>query len=151
VRAAPVWWASVSSEANRSAGSALTATMLTTWGSDFEPTSDNVHNVIGQWWKSLPELTRSNIHSGDKRKLENSVKEPGDDFVGMLAGQMQGGRLEDWSEQDLHHFLGRLQSAKEDLESWQQTHEPPPGPGRVLMRFRDGTYRLISGGGQDLE
>ncbi len=117
----------------------VAATMLSAWECDLEPTAENVYNVINKWWKSLPQTTRTYTHLGDRHKLQSSVKEPGNDFVEKLASQMEGRRLEDWSEQDLHRFEGRLLSAKEDLENWvappgRRGQPPPKGQGSLTIR-----------------
>lgn len=107
---------------------------------------------IRAWYKGLLQATRDYCHQGDAGKLQKCLREGGDDVIERLATEVMGTNLSEWSDSNVGHFVGRLQSAKAYLESWKPPDTPPPplppppsGVARLAVQAElDGHVRSIT-------
>jgi hypothetical protein len=120
----------------------VAAAVLVDWGSQDEATSANVLRALRKWFEDmLPESTQRFEHNLDAGKLQRGIRDPGEDVLETIALAIEGDKVEEWSDDTLQHFRGRLSSAKEYLENWQ----PPSGPGPGPPPEKNGVLITIAG------
>lgn len=92
-----------------------------------EPDPDAVVAALRDWYAQCPEQTRDYCHQSDAGKLQSWLRTDGADLPS-LCETITGRPLRDWSDADVGHFVGRVQSAQRFIEEWTP---PPPSPTEV--------------------
>lgn len=95
---------------------------------DVDGTPEDVVRALREWYNGLPEATRTFCHAGDAGKLQGWLRCEVVPELGQLCTAVMGRDASEWSDSDVGYFVGRVQSAKEAVETWQPLLPPPPTP-----------------------
>lgn len=118
-------------------------------GSDSQGAS--AEEAISRWFAGLPKDTRTYKFAGDAGKLTTAAASVGEGSVQQLAEAVMGLPLSQWADELVTQFRGRLESAKEHVETFvlplpPDGKWPPPAPpkhARVVLVTDEGTTEKV--------
>jgi hypothetical protein len=102
--------------------------------------------ALSAWYQGLDTWKHTYLFPGDAGKLMVVARQPGNDMVERLAQALIGAPITEWADNVVDQFEGRLQGAKELVETLpnpgegETPHPPPPPPkhAHLLIRMPDG-------------